>query len=532
MKAVVVRERRAAALVDQYGAPVQASSYVGAQRDRRSLRAWSPSSGSANADLLPVLGTLRSRSEDQYQNHPLASGAIKTNVTSVVGTGLRAYPRIDRELLGLTQEQKQQWERQALRIYHLFERQCDFTRHQDATGLQSVALRGALARGDILVVRRFRKRRGDLLGTKVQLIEADRVCNPNHQQDTDQIAGGVEVNTDGVPVAYHVLNGHPGDRYLRPKAFTWSRVPAWGPATGERLAVLLFRRERPEQVRGVPYLTPILEPLKQLGRYSDAELMRTVVQSLLTVFIKSERGQATSLAGLSDDQDDTDAAGDVRLGHGLIAELAPGESIEIVEPKSPNQNFDAFFQAFLDHMGAALELPGEMWIKKFTTSYTSARAAFIEAWKAFRASRQWLSGAFCQLTYEWAIAEAVDMGLLEAPGFRDDPLRRAGWLRCQWIGDAPGQLRPDHEIEAAKKRTDLGVSSIEEEAAELRGNDFMEVHEQRAYERRLRVADGLEGGAPDDNGPAPAPDPDDDAGDPGGLDRAGREPVGAGEEMG
>jgi capsid protein len=234
------------------------------------------------------------------------------------------------------------------------------------------------------------------------------------------------------------------------------------------------------------------------------------VQSLLTVFIKTEATTGVGLAGIPGDQSPDDAADDVRLGNGLVASLAPGEDIETVNPSAPNPAFEMFMSTLLDHMGSGIELPGELWIKKFTTSYSAARAAFIEAWKFFRASRHWLVSVFCQPVYEWAISEAVLRGLLDAPGFAEDPLRRAAWLRAQWIGDAAGQIHPHQEVAAAASRVDLGVSSIEEEAAELRGNDFWEVHEQRAYERRIRVQADLEPGTP--AGPG-RPDPADE-GDP------------------
>ncbi len=47
--------------------------------------------------------------------------------------------------------------------------------------------------------------------------------------------------------------------------------------------------ERPGQRRGVPVLAPVIEALKQLGRYTDAELVAAVVSGLFTVFVKQKR---------------------------------------------------------------------------------------------------------------------------------------------------------------------------------------------------------------------------------------------------
>ena len=65
-------------------------------------------------------------------------------------------------------------------------------------------------------------------------------------------------------------------------------VAAFGPNSGERQVLHLFKRLRIDMTRGVPYLAPVIEPLKMLDRYAEAELMAAVVSSFFTVFVKSE----------------------------------------------------------------------------------------------------------------------------------------------------------------------------------------------------------------------------------------------------
>src|SRR3990167_4244449 len=64
-----------------------AGAYTGGRRDKRSLSQWKPWGGSADADLLPDLPTMRVRSRDLIRNAPLAAGALNTVATNVVGTG-------------------------------------------------------------------------------------------------------------------------------------------------------------------------------------------------------------------------------------------------------------------------------------------------------------------------------------------------------------------------------------------------------------------------------------------------------------
>jgi lambda family phage portal protein len=256
-----------------------------------------------------------------------------------------------------------------------------------------------------------------------------------------------------------------------------------------------FDRRRIGQTRGFPYLSPVIEPLKQLGEYTDAEVMAAVISSMFSVFVTTPDGSGL---GLSDDpakqaSDPNDA---VKLGYGAIVDLMPGEKIEIADPKRPNIAFDPFVQAILRQVGVALELPFEVLIKHFTSSYTAARAAILEAWKFFRVRREWVVKSFLAPIYEAWMEEAVAAGRLSAPGFFDDPLIRKSYLGCRWIGDAPGQIDPVKEITAAGLRLEEGITTLEEETITMTGGDWEENTAQQALELTQRKAAGLISSAP------------------------------------
>ncbi len=88
--------------------------------------------------------------------------------------------------------------------------------------------------------------------------------------------------------------------------------------------------------------------------------------------------------------------------------------------------------------------------------------------------------------------EAVAIGRIKAPGYFSDPLMRRAYLRAEWVGDAPGQLDPQKEAEAAATRVEKGFSTAKKETMELTGQNWDDVHAQRVKEHQLRVAAGLE----------------------------------------
>ena len=496
-----------------------AGGYVGASRTRRSMISWNPMGNDPDSDTILDLPTLRARSRDLLRNTPLATGAINTNCSSVVGTGLKLQCRIDRDMVNMTEEQADAWEAGTEREWRLFSEspECDVARTLPFSGLQELAFRSALESGDVFAVLPYILRNGSPYGTKVQLVEADRVCNQGNKADTDTLVGGVEKDGNGAPVTYHILKQHPG-RVLGPRAFEWVLVPAFGAKTGRRNVIHLYRVLRPGQTRGVPYLAPVIEPLKQLDRYTEAELMASVVAAMFTVFVKSEEGDGeispfapTAETGGSTSDDD------YKLGNGAIVGLAPGEDISTANPGRPNNSFDPFVMSILRQVGVALELPFEVLIKHFTASYSAARAALLEAWRFFGARRYWLAQSFCRPVYETWLDEAVAIGRIKAPGYFTDPILRQAYLGAQWIGDAAGQIDPVKEITAAEKRIALGISTVAEETAGITGGDFEKNIPQIRKERRLLKEAGLmaiPAATSAGNGTDAAPAPPDETGMP------------------
>ena len=470
-----------------------AGGYFGGSKTRRGLKQWTPYGYDADSDILPDLSTLRDGSRDLIRNNPLAAGAIYTKVTNIIGTGLKLQSRIDRSALTLTDEQADAWEVQAEREWRLFweSKDCDAARTLNGHGLTKLAYRQIKENGDVFVVLPRIEREGMPYSLRIQLVEADRVTNKDNVGDTDTLAGGVEKDEYGAPVNYHILKQHPGNnKYI--KNNEWQVIPAFGDKLGLRNVLHLFQPLRPGQSRGVPDLAPVIEPLKQLGNYSEYELMAAAISGAFTVFIETESGAGTF--DLTDLEDETGAKStdeDIKLASGAIVSLSPGEKIHDSNPGRPNDSFDPFVQAILRQIGVALELPFEILIKHFTASYSAARAALLEAWKYFMSERSWLANDFNQAVYEIWMYEAVALGRIVAPGFLTDPLIRKAYLGSEWIGPAKGQIDELKEIKAAELRVQMGVSTLSEVTAEMTGGDWEKKHAQSVKEHTMRKDAGL-----------------------------------------
>ncbi|ECD6517266.1 phage portal protein [Salmonella enterica subsp. enterica] len=467
----------------------------GASATKKSMKGWRSRGGSAKEDIEDNIPSMRERSRDLYMGVPLATGAIKTMRTNVVGSGLRLNSQIDYEYLGMTAEEADEWETIVEREFSLWadSMHCDLQRMNNFYELQQIAFISMLQSGDVFVSLPMEERPGMPYDIRIHLIEADRICNPQGSQldIRNEIVNGVEISETGEVVAYHVARHHPlSFNYAEQK---WTRVEKFGKLTGRPNILHLMETERPEQRRGVPVLAPVIEALKQLGRYTDAELMAAVISGMFTVFIKTDTGEVGPVLGQGGDpyyeeaeeEEEEEQAPDYKLGNGAIVGLGENESIETANPGRPNQAFEGFVTAICRQIGAALEIPYELLLKNFTASYSASRGALLEAWKMFRMKRFGLSTDFCQPIYEEWLAEAVAKGRIHAPGFFRDPLIRKAYSGAEWNGPSQGQIDPLKEAQAAELRIKIGASTHSRETVELTGGDFYRNARQLKVEKQM-----------------------------------------------
>lgn len=478
-------------------------SNYGASLHKKSMRGWMWHGGSPKEDIEDNLRVLRERSRDAYMGVPLATGAIKTMRTNVVCGGLTPTPQIDNAFLGISDEEAQKINEQIAREFALWANKptCDADRIDNFYMLQQLAFTGFLLNGDSWAVLQNKKTPGVPYDLRVRIIEADRICSPAfmdilsptdiNEHHVEKIVQGVETDADGMVIAYWVCDRHPlaSTSVTGLTASHWTRVEAYGKKTGRQNVLCLMQRERAGQLRGVPLLAPVLESLKQLGRFTDAELTAAVISAMFTVFIKkSDQSEDVPFGEMlpPDVQVDTPDKTSVELAPGAFIDLNPGEEVQFADPKHPATGFEAFMNAIVKQMAAALEIPSEVLYKQFSTSYSAARGALNEFWRTTGMHRDWFADSFCQPVYEAWFREAVCKGRIKAPGFLTNPAVAAAYMNCNWNGPARTNLNPKDEAEAAQMRVSCGFSTAAQETAQMTGGSYEANMRQRKAEAALK----------------------------------------------
>jgi capsid protein len=162
-------------------------SHTGASIRKRALKGFDGISGSPNEDINYNNSKLRQRSRILMMSGGLALSAIKTNRTNIVGCGLYPKSRIDKDVLKMTAEEADAWQKSTGREFALWannKRACDATGVNDFYSLQALALTAWLASGDsFCLFKRYPPTNFFPYSLRLHVIEADRVSTPNGLSD-------------------------------------------------------------------------------------------------------------------------------------------------------------------------------------------------------------------------------------------------------------------------------------------------------------------------------------------------------------
>ncbi|MCL1826936.1 MAG: phage portal protein [Candidatus Cloacimonetes bacterium] len=492
---------------------LHSTAYAGAS-NKISLQDFNPVSGDAQANILPEIQTLRDRSQYLYNNSPIVSGIVNTIVNGVIGSGRRARPSIDRDVLGLTEQEAQEFENKAYHEIRYWSEsvESDFYRQLVFYQQQRLALTTQLVRGDGFAILRYVESPFTPYGLKVQMIEADRVCNWNKQADGYVFAGGEEINADfvvgegkspiavGDEMAGGIVYGKTGVRkgifIQTPHPYSyiininnivarWDYVPFYGEKTGRQNVLHLVDIARVGQTRGVPFISTIIDLIRQNDTYRDAEIQAAKLNAFLAGAITKAPPESIIGGYAGDEGDLLDNRPSIDLKTGALLDLAPYENFHTIEASRPSSQYETFTMANIKQMGMSKGLPFQTFLKDYNSSFTSAQGAKVDAQELFKIIGEQFDENFLQPIINCLYEEAVIKGRLKAKGFMKDPYIKSKYLGCYFVGPTGGLIDKIKEANAAMLRVKYGFSTYQHEANKLTGLDFKDICRLQAEERLI-----------------------------------------------
>ena len=466
------------------------TSYKGAAKNRL-RKSWSPFGGSPDEDLLADLPTLRERSRDLNRNDGTASGITDTMTCNVVGTGIKAQSRIDKDTLGVNDEDTDIFQKRAERSWERWIPYAHSAGILDFYEIQSLVDRQVLENGEVILLPLRIEQKNRPYSLAIDIIEADRLDTPFDLKGDKSIRSGIKIGERGEPLIYYIKKTHPGDMTLR-KTWNANDFIAYDAVNslGQKNVFHLYWMNRPGQTRGIPFFAPVLTYFKDLAEYMDAELIAARIAACFAIFVTKDN--AVDVAGARTTSIDSKGKRREEIEPGIFEYLNPGEKIETANSNRPGGSFEPFVNRMLRSISAALGLPYELVAKDFSkVNYSSARAALLEARRYFRRRQEWLARKLCQPVWELLLEEAYLRGELKADTFYENRLE---WVRAKWITPGWQWVDPVKEAESSKLAIDSGLSSLADECA-AQGKDWEEVIGQKVRElvtiKKLEEQNGI-----------------------------------------
>ncbi len=483
-----------------FGALRIGQGYEAASTVARWARHYKVSSGSPDGEIVNDLEIIRTRSRDQYKNTGFGRGPIETFTQSVIGRGLRLQSIPDRNyiagVMGWEKTEADEFLGSFVETYERRFRLWAESKESDIQGKNNfyentkLAYKSIKLSGDVFVTTSLIKNNQTPFRLKIGLIEADQVANPFGVSESRLLRAGIETNEFGKPLGYWVNQ----NQEVYP--FEYKFIPIYGKFSGRRLITHLFRADRPGQSRGIPLLAPITRYIKTAHDYKQSEAGAAFAASLYSVFITSSRDNVAN-TGIVPSKKQTEEEKkkqgiDFNLAPGAIIQLLPGESIEGFNPNRPNSNFGPFLKEIAKEVGMAINMPYEILLKEFNSSYTASRASMNYYEKTIDIDRAWMGIDHCQYVSGEFLDDEVAAGNILAPGYFDSFDLRKAYQKSNWVSDSVGQIDPVKETKAAIDRVNNQLSTKSQETARFSGNEYLDNLETLKREKDERIRLGLE----------------------------------------
>lgn len=381
---------------------------------------------SLNEDLERSLRILRSRSRQLYKNNDYVKKFMRMVQNHVVGpTGFalsvpctRPDGTIDEADKAIVEASFKRWAKRGV---------CDVTGRLSFTQLQRLAIL-LVARDGECLIRRVRDRGINAFGYALQVLDPVLLDESYRADFPDgrRIRMGVEVDTWGKPIAYHLLSDVES-------AFGAKRVRVPAHEIWHQ-----FLQEEPNQVRGVPWIHTAMRRLNDLGGYEEAAVIAARVGASNMGFYVPPADQSGNSGALADQVSDDDGDGLVELVKdatpGTFEELPPGYDFKSFDPDYPHQNFGAFVKAMLrgvssgigaDYNTLANDLEG--------VNYSSIRTGKLETQDEWMCIQGWFAeGLHDPLSTEWLSHAFLSNQLGPLPVSKFDKFDCFAWQGRRW----------------------------------------------------------------------------------------------------
>ena len=430
---------------------------------------WISGSSNADSNIRFNLRKIRDRCREQARNNDYAKRYLQLLVTNVVGqNGIRFQSKarnLDGNLDQLgNQTLEKEWKRWGKKG------NCSIDGKLSFLDAQKLFIETLARDGEVLIRHITSNNSQDPY--RIQFLDADYLDEDKNElmKNGDEIIMGVKLNKYKKPVSYYLFKEHPHNLYHGKYDRKHIEVPAED-------ILHAYQIERPEQTRGVPFMTTALNRLKMLDGYEEAELVAARVGASKMGFFTSPAGDGYSGEDVEDSYTPIMSA-----EAGSFEQLPDGMGFQQFDPQHPTSGFDAFHKSVLRGIASGLGVSYVSLANNLEgVNYSSIRQGTLEERDNYRILQQFMIEHFIEPIFnKW---------LLQTMSFKDNFLLPPDKYdkfadSATFIGRSWGWVDPVKEVKANVEGLQAGVVTMQDIQANY-GRDVEELFEQHQREDSL-----------------------------------------------
>ena len=498
--------------------------YEAADRTSRELALWAPPLQSADREILPDKMVMDARVRDTLRNDSYVQNGSTIQKDNIVGEMFLLNAKPNWKVLGLDEVWAEEFQEEVEAKFTLYAESIrnfpDAARKNTLTGMVRLAVGIHAAAGEVLASVEWMRSGYRPYSTALQMIDLDRLSNPNGEMDTQTLRGGVALDRFGAPLGYWVRETHPTD-WAYSDNFKWRFIPATrGQVTGnpgwDRPQMIhIIDQWRPAQSRGVSAMVSALKEMRMTKKFRDVVLQSAVLNATYAASIESDLPTEVVLqqAGGGDPNALTSysqaylgqvaqyigGSRNIQFDGVKVPVFYPGTKMKLQNAGTPGGVGSEFEASMLRYIAANLGVSYEQLSKDYSkANYSNLRAAIADTDRRMRVQKRQVADRFAGTFYRLWLEEAMNAGEItsmprKAPNWYDG-LNQEAYSSCEWIGASMGQIDELKETQAAVLRVNNGLSTREAELARL-GKDWRVVFAQLAREKKKAEEHDLEFGA-------------------------------------
>ncbi len=421
-------------------------------------------------DYFVDYASFRSRGKQFYLDNEVAQMIINAMSDWVIGNGLRLEAEPNEIVLkseGISIN-VQEWSDQVEARYSILKEQKEttFSRMRNLSEEESRAFTNGNNCGGILVVLRVRN-----AIVNYEIIDGSHVRHPAGGSDLNptllpgglRIQNGIELNDAGEHIAFWVMRAN----------WEYVRIPAKSASSGFTTAFMYGGRDYMiDNSRTLPILAGLFQTLQQMDDYKTATLGSAKAQNDQALQLVTDvNGDNNNVFGETIARAaDFDPNGQIphdNFGQTMANKVAveTGKNVYVpsngqrLEPIAKNEAelyFEQFWRTLFECACAAAGMPPNVVLKRFDTSFSSARAA-IKDWAHSLLLKRYKHGlGFLQPGYELQLHLDILTGKIQAPGYliafkQNDIAILGAYRKTRWVGDNVPEIDELKEVKAVRE---------------------------------------------------------------------------------